>query len=283
MDIVFIDETFDINQTKNYNISIQAGLNGYSFSVIDPVRNKYILLKHIAFKGEMTTRLLEEKIEELQKSDEFLARDYKNVLFSYQSPKYTLIPGPLFNKDNLRTYFEFNHHLDDLDEIHFNRFKSTDAYNIFIIPAEISGIIHRSFGNVNYFNQATPLAEAGMVKHGGKSSHRVAVANIYGNFMDIAVIQGEKLLLCNTFPWKSDEDLVYFILYVYEQLKLDGEDTPLFISGEMKKNSGIYDILRSYIRKTKFEKRNDQFVYSYTLNDVDAHWFVNLFNLQMCV
>ncbi len=62
MDIVFIDETFDINQTKNYNISIQAGLNGYSFSVIDPVRNKYILLKHIAFKGEMTTRLLEEKI-----------------------------------------------------------------------------------------------------------------------------------------------------------------------------------------------------------------------------
>jgi hypothetical protein len=38
MDIVFIDETFDINQTKNYHISIQAGLNGYSFSVLDPVQ-----------------------------------------------------------------------------------------------------------------------------------------------------------------------------------------------------------------------------------------------------
>ena len=103
MDIVFIDETFDLNQTKNYHISIQAGLNGYSFSILDPVRSKYILLRHFAFRGTMTTSLLEDKIVDIQNTDEFLTKEYKSVLFSYQSPKYTLIPGPLFNKDNLKT------------------------------------------------------------------------------------------------------------------------------------------------------------------------------------
>ncbi len=283
MDIVFIDETFDLNQTKNYHISIQAGLNGYSFSVLDPFRNKYILLKHIAFREDLTPLLLEEKIADIQDNDEFLTCEYKSVLFSYQSPKYTLIPGPLFNSDKLRTYFEFNHYLDDLDEIHYNMLRSTDACNIFVVPAELSGIVSRSFGNVNFFHQVTPMVENGLVNRGGKSPQKVALVNIYGNYADVLVIEGERLLLCNTFPWKNDDDLVYFILYVYEQLKLKGSETPLIISGEMQKNSKVYQMLKSYIRNTGFEKRNDYFIYSYTFNDVESHRFINLFNLRLCV
>ncbi len=283
MDIVFIDETFDLNQTKNYHISIQAGLSGYSFSILDPLRNKYILLKHYAFKGELTPLQLEEKVSGIQGEDEFLTHEYKSVLFSYQGPKYTLIPGPLFSKDKLKSYFEFNHHLDDLDEIHYNRFKSTDAFNVFAVPAELSGIIFRSFGNVRYYHTITPVAENGLIKHGGKNGQTEVLVNITGKFVDIVVVKGEKLLLCNTFPWKNDDDLVYFILYVYEQLKLDNHETPLIISGEVKKDSAVYAMLGSYIRKTGFEKRNDHFIYSYTFNDIDAHWFVNLFNLRLCV
>jgi hypothetical protein len=283
MDIVFIDETFDLNQTKNYHISIQAGLSGYSFSILDPVRSKYILLRHFAFKGTMTDSLLEDNIVDIQNNDEFLTKEYKSVLFSFQSPKYTLIPGPLFNKDNLKAYFEFNHYLEDLDEIHYNRLKATDAYNIFVIPAELSGIVHRSFGKVNFFNHTTPLVENGLVNYGGKGSQKVTVANIYCNYADILVIDGDKLLLCNTFPWKNEEDLVYFILYIYEQLKLNGEETPLVISGEMPRDSTVCEMLRNYIRKTGFERRNTRFNYSYTFNDVDIHWFTNLFNLRLCV
>ncbi len=283
MEMVLIDETFDINQTGNYSISIQAGPDGYAFSVLDPLRNKYILLKHIPFEGEMSADQLEERIAGIHGNDEFLARDYKSVLFSWQCPRYTIIPGPLFQKDRLRAYFEFNHHLEELDEIHYNKLRGADACNVFVIPSEIAGIVHRSYGNVKYFNQVTPFIENGLVAHGGKGTRKTVMAGIYGKYVDVAVAEGEKLLLCNTFPWKDDADLVYFILYVYDQLKLSGEETPLVISGEIKKDSDVYGMLRSYIRNTVFEKRNDHFIYSYTFNDVEAHWFVNLFNLRLCV
>ncbi len=283
MEMVFIDETFDLNQTKNYYISIQAGLNGYSFSVLDPLRNKYILLKHFQFSGELTEDLLEEKISYIQDNDEFLTRDYKSVFFSYLSPKYTLIPGPLFNKDNLRKYFEFNHVLDDLDEIHYNEFRSIDAYNLFVIPTEISNIVYKKYRNVRYFHQATPLIEHGLITHGGKSSKHIAIVNIYGNNADVCVIQRDSLLLCNSFQWKNENDLIYFILYVYEQLKLDGIETPLYLLGDIPKNSPVYEMLKSYIKKIGFEKRSSHFVYSYTFNEVDAHRFINLLNLKLCV
>lgn len=283
MDLVLIDETFDINQTKNYHISIQAGLNGYSFSVLDPLRNKYILLKHIPFTGEMTNELLEEKVNEIQGNDEFLTRKYYSAFFSWQSPRYTLIPGPLFNKKNLRTYFEFNHVLEELDEIHYNGYKGIDAYSLFAIPSELSNIVFRSFGNARFFHQTTPLIEHGLISHGGKSSLKTVLVNIYGNNTDIVVIQGENLILCNTFPWKEEKDIVYFVLYVYEQLKLDGTETPLYFAGEISRRSPVYEMLKSYISKVGFEKPNDQFTYSYTFNDIDHHWFINLFNLKMCV
>ncbi len=283
MDLVLIDETFDLNQTNNYHISIQAGLNGYSFSVLDPLRNKYILLKHIPFTGEMTVSLLEDRVNEIQGNDEFLNRKYKSVYFSWQSPRYTLIPGPLFNKDNLRTYFEFNHVLEDLDEIHYNGFKGIDAYNLFAIPSELSNIIFRSFGNARFFHQATPLIEHGLISHGGKSARKTVLVSLDGKNTDIVVIQGENLVLCNTFPWKDEKDIVYFTLYVYEQLKLDGTETPLFLAGEISRNSPVYEMLKTYITRVGFEKPNSHFTYSYTFNDIDQHRFINLFNLKLCV
>ena len=283
MDSVFIDETFDLNQTRNYHISIRAGLDGYSFSVLDPLRNKYILLKHFNFPPELTLSDLEDKICELNKNDEFLSREYKSAYFAYQSAKYTLIPAPLFKKDNLRKYFEFNHYLDDLDEIHYNRLRNIDAYNLFVIPSGVAGEMKKAFENIRYFHHVTPFIENGILQHGGKGTRRSVLINVHGKYAEIVVLQGDKMLLCNTFPWKSDEDLVFYILYVYEQLKLGGEDIPLIISGEMHKRSTTYDMLKGYIKNISFEKRNEQYLYSYTFNEIDQHWFNNLFNLRMCV
>ncbi len=283
MDIVLIDETLDINQTKNYHISIQAGLNGYSFLILDPLRNKYILLKHIQFPDGMTPVMLEDKIAGIHKNDEFLAREYKSVYFSWQSPKYTLIPGPLFKRDCLRSYFEFNQVLDDLDEINYNALQGIDAYNIFVIPSELSNIIYRSCKNVTFFHHVTPFIEHCLINHGGKDHMATVVANTYGNNIDVAVISGEELLLCNTFPWKEDSDLIYFILYVYDQLKLDTAGVPLFLAGEISRKSTVYDLLKSYIGKIRLEKQSEHFTYSYTFNETDHHRFLNLFNLKLCV
>jgi hypothetical protein len=283
MDSVFIDETFDLNQSKNYYISIQAGLNGYSFSVLDPIRNKYVLLKHFPFPEELTVELLEEKIDEINGNDEFLTREYKSVLFAYQGPKYTIIPEPLFKKDNLRTYFEFNHFLEEYDEIHYNQLRNIDAFNLFVIPSRLAMLIKRSFTNVRYFHHVTPFIENGLMEHGAKGSKTTVLVNLYGGYADIVVTGGGRMLLCNTFPWKTEQDLVYFILYIYEQLKLQGEETPLVISGELKKDSSTYDLLKNYIKKVNFERRNDHFIYSYTLNEIDHHWFTNLYNIRLCV
>jgi hypothetical protein len=283
MDLVLIDETFDINQTSNYHISIQAGLSGYSFSILDPLRNKYILLKHIPFKGDVTYELLEEKMNDIQMNDEFLTRNYYSVFFSWQSPRYTLIPGPLFKRDNLRTYFEFNHVLDDLDEIHYNGFRGIDAYNLFAIPSELSNMVFRSYGNVRFFHQITPMIEHGLISHGVKGMQKAVMVYVYGNNIDIVVIHGEVINLCNTFPWKDQNDIVYFILYVYEQLKLDGTNIPLYLTGEIPRKSPLCEILKSYIAMVRFEKPSDNFTYSYTFNDIDQHRFINLFNLKLCV
>jgi len=52
-DIRFLDEALDINKTITYHLSIQAGLDGFSFVIFDPSRNKFIALKHYGFPEEI--------------------------------------------------------------------------------------------------------------------------------------------------------------------------------------------------------------------------------------
>ena len=52
-DFAFIDETLDINLTQSYYMSIQLSLDGLSFCILDPVREKYIAFCNKSFSKEL--------------------------------------------------------------------------------------------------------------------------------------------------------------------------------------------------------------------------------------
>ena len=57
--------------------------------------------------------------------------------------------------------------------------------------------------------------------------------NANNKFIDILVTKSKDLHLYNTFNCESSNDLLYFILYVYEQLKLNPEEIELTIDGQV--------------------------------------------------
>ncbi|UCG28737.1 MAG: DUF3822 family protein [Bacteroidales bacterium] len=279
-DLSLLDETLDINITKSYHISIQASLNGFSYCLLDTVRNKYVALKHYAFNKEKNN--LEDNLKKVLAEDEFLKLEYKSSKLIYISKKSTLIPVPLFSKDNLNDYLTFNHTVEEKEDIHFNKLKGADAYVVFAIPGFFSSVFNKSLPSLKIYHQSSPFIEnifwAGRDK---KDQDRVYL-NISGGIFDIAVISGKKLSLYNCFSMQNENDLNYFVLYIFEQLKLDPEKTELVLAGEISKTMKHYEILKKYIRHLSFEKTNNQFTYSYTFNEIPAHTFVNLLNLYTC-
>ncbi len=89
------DETLDINSTENYELSVQVSYDGLSYSILDTLRNKFILLRD--YEPDDNGYLDNGKIGEIIANDDFLTRRYKKINLITPSPGSTLVPSALFD------------------------------------------------------------------------------------------------------------------------------------------------------------------------------------------
>ncbi len=282
MDISLIDETLDINLTENYHISIQGSLNGYSFSILDKRRNKYILLRYMPFEQQLSPEEFVLRVDELHSWDEYLSRNFGSASFIWLSTRYTIVPESLFDTQNLRTYFSFNQEPDETDSLFYNAVRSAGAVIIFAVPRGLCDRLTGWNGKVRFYSQITPFVERLVTDYGGKDEKYKAMVNVHPGFIDMAVLKGNSLKLCNSYGCKNEKDFIFFLLYVFEQLRLNQEETPVFLSGDIDRNSPHFEMLKKNIRKISFEKYSDHFNYSYKFMEVEPHRFSNLLNLNLC-
>ena len=275
----FIDETFDINRTNTYERSIQVSLNGFSLSVLDLVRNKFILLKHYNLKHKISSEEKADEIQSIIDKDQYLKASYKNTKTLVVSPKSVLIPNELFEQNFAKKYFEFNHKLEELEEIHFIENNSIQAVNLFTIPNPISNVLFDTFGKTSIYHQFNPFNAYYLRLH---PENTIAAVHLHEDFIDIGVYGNRKLKFYNNFLINSKEDILYFILYTFKQLNLSRTENEMYISGNLHLYSGLERLLRQYIKKIHIQKVPKDFTYSYTFKKNEMNHFTNLFMLQLC-
>ncbi len=282
VELELIDETFDINNTSQYHISIQISLNGYCFSILDIQRNKYILLKNYLFKDQLILDQSGKGLNFIHERDEFLKNDYKSVSVIIVSNRSTLVPLPLFNESYISNFFEFNYGIETGEGINFNKLKQTDAVNLFPVNLEIRNIFLNKFPHARFYSQATPFIEKILINNKNNSYSTKLYVNVQTEFFDIVAVNQKKLELYNSFRYKTESDFSFFILYVLDQLKLNPQETILNICGELSKESPSTQLIKSFLKDASFAQYGDQALYSYTLANIPAHRFYNLLNLYHC-
>jgi hypothetical protein len=102
------------------------------------------------------------------------------------------------------------------------------------------------------------------------------------NNFDLLVFDRKQLKYCNSFLIKAPEDLVYYLVFVMEQLDLNPEDSEVTLIGAIDRGSPGYGLLSRYIRNLDFSSRNDSYSYSYVLDDLPGHFYFPLLNLGLC-
>ncbi len=279
-EFAFLDETLDINTTQSYHLSIQVSLNGFSFSILDTVRNKFVALKNYPFDKQKGVP--EDQLKDIFKKDEFLSREYKSSSYIFITDKSTLVPSPLFNKEKIKEYLMFNHPLGEHDKIFYNQIKNAGTYTVYSIPVTICEILDKQFPGIRSYHQSVPFIEQILLKNQPAGFEYSAFIHVTPGIFDIAVSQSKKLILYNQFRYRNENDFIYFVLNIFEQLKLNPEKTLLLLSGEITKTSKYYESVKKYIKSIKFEKRDSQFTYSYTINQIPEHTFIPLLNLYNC-
>jgi len=275
------DPLYQRTRSSSYHFSVQADLNGYALCILDVETQKYLVLKQVGFDFTQTSDSFLDRFYEAILNDDFFTQSYKSVHFMFVTENVTLVPAPLFDVQTISDYFDFNHQLGEFEELSYNRLNYADAYSVYTLPVYFSKMLNSLFPNAKIFHHSVPFIENFLLPKDLTQSRSMGI-NIHANFFDVIVFDYKRLILYNTFHFVNEKDFTYHILNIYEQLKLNPTINELIMSGELKKNSGYYENLKKFVKKIRFNTPDDSVNYSYVLNEIPNHQFINLFNLYRC-
>jgi hypothetical protein len=104
--------------------------------------------------------------------------------------------------------------------------------------------------------------------------------NVHQTHFDVIRFKkGNSLLMMNRYNYKTETDLIYFLLLCCEELNINREVTELVLMGEVKKPSKIYDICYRYFLNIEFIQSPEGFTFSKDFKDYPPHLHFNLYTL----
>lgn len=273
-EFALFNDSFSATKTTTYHLSILLSRIGYLYSIVDTVRQKCVAIKNVNFEKVSDNERFYKNVQEFLKADTFLNKFYKSVDFIFQSPKSTLVPTSLFDRKKVKSYFELNQFLDDYEEIHYNKLSGLDTINIFSIPSSITTLMVNQFPELRFYHQASTFIDNSLQK-ADKVGTLVSVM-VNKDFFDIAVCESGKLLLYNNFQYQNESDFVYYILNVYQQVKIKPTEIALYLSGDIDEDDKQYKVLLNYIKEINFVRIAGNSKYQYSFDSVPEHFLSNL-------
>lgn len=177
------------------------------------------------------------------RAHEELRKNYPDSRIYFDGHHATLVPEELFSEN----------HLDLLTRPLFEKSRgnllkwcaSSVGPCIFELPEAAYYAARSRFPEANFLHMG--VARLGFALNRA-SDHEKVFAFVQPDFVQIIYIESGKLQFCNSFAWSKLDEAAYFILNVYDKLRLARERIPLYFDGESA-NDTLQRILSVYISR----------------------------------
>jgi hypothetical protein len=237
-------------------LSIQFNLDGFSFSVYNIISKKEVYFREYNFENSQgTPENLLLKIKDIFNTDSQLQNDFSSVLVIHQNKLSVVVPNRYFNEKELASYLNFHVKKLTIDYVAFDHLKLLEAKNVYIPYVNINNYLFQNFGEFEYKHHSTVLIEK--LLNTTNTIEKTMYVNVSKTSLDIVVIENKQLILFNTFSYYTQEDFIYYILFVAEQLNLNVNQCSLYFTGKVNLEDANYKITYKYIKNIFFLESNN--------------------------
>lgn len=210
----------DSNPENQYNLTIRFSSEGFSIFVYSDQSNSPLTTKRI--DCEFTSHPFE-SVKDIIDSETRI--NYQQIRIVIESNNYVIIPVDFFKLEDVADLLFMEHKITKTDSILFNKIPQAGIVNVFAVPGIIHEAIAQLFPDAEIEHHLSQL----ITDNVNLSNENSSYCTVRSNFFDIVVIKNFKIHLINSFQYETNEDFLYFILNVYEKLRLETSKNPLFV------------------------------------------------------
>ncbi len=264
----------DTITTKNYKkLSMKIALNEMSFCCFDTLNQEITDFQTIAFS---VLRPLEDQLWKTFVNHPELMNNYDEVIVLHDNSLNTFVPNALFEEEYLGSYLQYNTKVFDTDFFAYDIIENYDINNIYVPFMDINNFLIDRYGTFEYKNVNSVLVSK-LLDASKNNEEKQVFVHIQDTHFEIGVVRNQKLLLFNSFEYKTPEDFLYYLLFTLEQLQLNPETVKVSILGRVHEDDNYFGIAYKYIRNVVlFETGMLQDKWNKTKNEALRHYI--LFN-----
>jgi hypothetical protein len=232
-------------------LSIQVNLNGLSFCILNRSSNSIEYLNFLEFENKLGPFDLLNRLKTELSSNSVFSDEFDDVLVIHQNELATLVPQKLYDANYKADYLKFNSKILKTDFITHDKIAVNESVVVYVPYVNINNYIFDTFGEFVFKHSLTVFVDTVLQKHKSNQGPIVCI-NVNHHSIELIVLDGNDIQLINSFECHSLEDFIYYVLFVFEQLELDVETTPVKVSGRIDKADKYFEVLYRYIRDVDF-------------------------------
>ena len=180
-------------------------------------------------------------------SNENIPSEVKLIYYNKTS---TLVPSTLFDHKNSLNYLKYNTSIN-IDDIAANDLVlNHEINNVYIPNTEINNFIFEKFRTFDFFHYSSLIIEKISNELVENFSEKFFV-NINDGFIDILFFKDKELMFYNSFDHNSDEDILFYLLFCFSELKLNPDEIHTVFSGSIDLDSKLYELIYTYVRNVE--------------------------------
>lgn len=216
--------------------------NEFCYAILDIGYPKYVFFQKANLKKEIDLYL---NIEEILYKEELLKLIYGKRYLIYSNIKSTLVPSSYFSENEIKTYFQFVHNLSEYDELNYTYLSSIKAYNIFSINSELVQILNKKQKSVIFHSNHVTIETLMRVIN----ENNCIYVYFNNDLLEIAIKENNELRYFNQFLIETEDDFLYYINLIYDQLKIEKNKLKFIYSGNSNFERRIVDYINCYFLK----------------------------------
>jgi len=282
-----VDPQFDTTLGLQYRLSILLGQNGFSFLVTHAISKKILVLE--SYRSNHSEIKHSEKGWPSNGNDYFYHLNkntlshliYQKVDIAVASYKTTLAPHNFLLPGNEFAVMSVAHTVIESEEILTESLFDQGPVVAIAIPKFIREQCNILFPQAA-FRCAPAVFVKGVLRRHSDMIARQIFLNVFNGYFEMCVIQGSRLLYLNAFRYSAPSDVLYYVIFVLEQLGFVPSEENITLMGEISDSETVFNQLKVYCASLRYAKRPEGIVYDETFAGVHIHNYFTLLNIPLC-
>ena len=146
------------------------------------------------------------------------------------------------------------------------------------MPSNRQATISRKFLNGKFWHLYTVV-----LKNISAQQAESMIVDFKTDEFSLVILREGKLLLCQTFAYTTPDDVLYYLLKCCQHLSLSQQQTKIFLSGLIEKDSVLYRELYKYFIHLEFESLASDIKLAEELSAHPNHYYSSISKLAACV